>query len=121
MKEKVRQITSRTGGRSISSVVAELRGYLIGWKEYFKLADTPTIFRRLDEWIRRRLRMLHLRQWKCGWTAFDALRARGLSRQNAAIAAAQVRQWWRTSNHRTVDIALPNTYFDALGVPRIAA
>src|SRR4051812_34697 len=51
MKEKVRQITGRSRGRSVPSVVAELRGYLIGWKEYFKLADTPGIFRKLDEWI----------------------------------------------------------------------
>ena len=121
MKDKVRQITSRNGGRSISSVVAKLRGYLIGWKEYFKLADTPGVFRRLDEWIRRRLRMLHLKQWKRGSTTFRELRARGISQHAAAAAASHVTRWWLTSKHSAVDIALPNAYFDALGLPRLAA
>src|SRR6185369_11394219 len=45
MKERVRNITSRNGGRSIDQVTSELRGYLLGWKEYFRLADTPNIFK----------------------------------------------------------------------------
>jgi RNA-directed DNA polymerase len=48
MKQRVWQITSRNGGRSLSSVIAELRGCLVGWKDYFRLADTPRIFRELD-------------------------------------------------------------------------
>ena len=63
MKEKVRQITGRNGGRSIQKVVEELRAYLPGWKNYFALAETAGIFRTLDEWIRHRLRQLHLKQW----------------------------------------------------------
>ncbi len=79
MKDRVRQITRRTGGRSMRQVFAELRGYLLGWKEYFRLADTPRIFRDLDEWIRHRLRAVHLKQWKRGTTVYRELRARGLS------------------------------------------
>jgi RNA-directed DNA polymerase len=56
MKQRVRAITARSRGRSIPTVVAELRGYLVGWKEYFRLADTPGIFRELDKWIGHRLR-----------------------------------------------------------------
>jgi hypothetical protein len=41
MKEKVRLLTRRTVGRSIPSVITELRSYLLGWKEYFRLAETP--------------------------------------------------------------------------------
>ncbi len=56
MKDRVREITSRSGGRSTKSVFAELRGYLQGWKQYFRLAGTPGIFEDLDKWIRHRLR-----------------------------------------------------------------
>ena len=59
MKERVRIITRRTRGRSIVQVVQELRSYLVGWKEYFRLADTPGIFANLDQWIRHRLRAIH--------------------------------------------------------------
>ncbi|MBU1932254.1 group II intron reverse transcriptase/maturase, partial [Patescibacteria group bacterium] len=66
MKERVRRITKRTRGRSIEQVARELRSYLVGWKAYFRLADTPRIFRELDEWIRHRLRAIHLKHWKRG-------------------------------------------------------
>jgi len=59
MKERVREITTRNGGRSMDRVIAELRSYLKGWKgrwkAYFRLAETPRVFRDLDEWIRREL------------------------------------------------------------------
>jgi group II intron reverse transcriptase/maturase len=47
-KERIRQITSRNGGRALERVVKELRSYLLGWKAYFRLADTPGVFRALD-------------------------------------------------------------------------
>ena len=120
MKERVRQITSRNGGRSLSTVVAKLRGYLIGWKEYFKLADTPRTFSDLDKWIRHRLRTLQLKQWKRGRTIFRELRARGMSERSAAQVAANARRWCHNAR-LAIHIALPNAYFDKLGVPRLAA
>ena len=87
-KERVRQITSRSGGRSLQQVAEELRRYVLGWKAYFGLADTPGVFRDLDQWIHRRLRTLQLRQWKRGRTAYRELRARGVS-ENLAWRAAR--------------------------------
>ncbi len=61
--------TRRTRGRSMGQIVEELRAYLLGWKQYFQLARMPFVFRELDEWLRHRLRMLHLVHWKRGQTA----------------------------------------------------
>jgi hypothetical protein len=119
LKDRVRQITSRTGGRSLVQVAKELRQYLLGWKGYFQLADTPKIFRGLDEWIRHRLRAIQLKHWKRGRTVFRELRVRGMSRSAAAKVAANVRSWWKNSA-MAINIALPNTYFEELGVPRLA-
>lgn len=120
MKERVRSITSRTRGRSIPSVVAELRSYLPGWKEYFKLQERPSLFRELDGWIRHRLRMLHLKHWKNARNAYRELRARGLSETDARKVAGNLRSWWRNS-HMALNRALPPSYFDRLGLPRLAA
>ena len=120
MKERVRLITRRTVGRSIRQVVTELRSYLVGWKEYFRLADTPKIFGELDEWIRHRLRAIHLKQWNRGTTIFRELRARGLSELNAAIVARNGRRWWKNSA-KLIHKAFPIRYFDELGLPRLAA
>jgi len=120
MKDKVREITRRSGGRSMRQVADRLRSYLIGWKNYFRLSDTPRVFRLLDEWIRHRLRTLQLRQWKRPRTIFKKLHARGMTEASAAKVAANARRWCRNS-HLAVNIALPNRFIDELGVPRLGA
>ena len=120
MKDRVREITTRSGGRSMDRVIAELRSYLGGWKQYFRLAETPRVLSDLDEWIRHRLRLVQLKQWKRGTTTFRELRARGMSRDAAAKVAGNTRRWWRNSG-MAIHIALPTSYYDRMGVPRLAA
>jgi RNA-directed DNA polymerase len=120
LKARVRKITSRNGGRSMTSVAKELRSYLTGWKLYFQLAETPRVFKDLDKWLHHRLRAVQLQQWKRGTTAYRALRARGLSDTDARQGAAHVRRWWAAAAHPAFTIALPISYFDRLGVPHLA-
>jgi hypothetical protein len=120
MKERVRWITRRNGGRSIEQVAEALRSYLVGWREYFRLADTPKIFGELDQWLRHRLRALHLKCWRRGRAIYRELRARGLSEDQAAKVAGNSRRWWHNSA-LALNRALPIRYFDQLGVPRLAA
>jgi group II intron reverse transcriptase/maturase len=119
MKERVREITSRTGGRSLAHVVALLRSYLVGWKAYFRLADTPGIFTDVDKWLHRRLRMLILKQQKRGTTLYRTLRARGNSDRSARAAAAHSGRWWAMATHGALKTAYPTQYFLSLGVPRL--
>ena len=121
MKDRVRQITGRTRGRSLKQVVAELRSYLPGWKEYFRLDETPWTFSNLDAWIRRRLRLVQLKQWGRGSKVFSKLRGLGLSTRGAAEVAAHCKRWWRTSRHVGLQTALSNRYFAEMGVPKLAS
>jgi len=120
MKSRVRILTKRTRGRSIKQVVEDLRSYLVGWKGYFRLADTPRVFRELDEWIRHRLRAIYLKHWKRGRTIYRELRSRGLSAAGARRVAANGRRWWKNSG-MLIHVAFPIRYFEELGVPRLAA
>jgi group II intron reverse transcriptase/maturase len=120
LRERVRSITRRSGGRSMVSVVTELRGYLIGWKEYFRLTETPGVLRDLDGWVLRRLRAVQLKQWKRGTTVYRELRTRNVSKCVARAGAAHAHRWWRTAAHGALHTALPARHFDALGVPRLA-
>jgi RNA-directed DNA polymerase len=119
-KERIREITSRNGGRSLAKVVEELRAYLLGWKAYFRLADTPGIFHDLDQWIARRLRMVQLKQWKRGTTVYRELRRRGVPERVSRAAAAHARSWWRTANHGALKTAMPTKFLEGLGLPRLA-
>jgi group II intron reverse transcriptase/maturase len=118
-RDRVRELTNRNRGASLRTVVAELAVYLRGWKQYFHLAETPRIFRDLDRWIRRRLRMLRMKQWKRGRTAYVALVAAGVPAASARAAAAHLRRWWCISHHPAIQAALPPALFDAMGLPRL--
>jgi RNA-directed DNA polymerase len=120
MKERVRQITSRNGGRSMDAVTKELRQYLTGWKLYFRLAETPGTFEDLDKWIRHRLRQVQLKQWRRGRTAYRELVSRGAPEPLAARIAKNTRRWWRTSG-MGLNVVFPASYFDAIGIPRLVA
>jgi RNA-directed DNA polymerase len=120
MKQRIRELTSRSSGKSMKTVFAEARGYLSGWKQYFRLADTPRVFGRLDEWIRHRLRMVQLKQWKRGPTTYRELKRLGANEDAARQVAANSRRWWRNSS-MLLNTALPTSYFDRRGVPRLAS
>ena len=70
---------------------------LLGWKAYFRLAQTPRVWRELDEWLRHRLRAIQLKQWRRGTTMYRELRALGAKPDVARRVAANSRRWWRNS------------------------
>ena len=119
-KRRARAITARMGGRSLHNVVTDLRAYLPGWKGYFRLAETPSVFVGLDKWLRHRLRALLLKQWKRGRTIHRELRRRGMSGATLGSAARYGRRWWYDSAQKAAQNALPPSYFDSVGVPRLA-
>jgi group II intron reverse transcriptase/maturase len=119
LRERIRQLTRRTRGRSLEQIAEDLRGYVPGWKAYFRLAQTPKVMRELDEWLRHRLRAVQLTQWRGGTTMFRQLRALGVSVDLAARIAGNARRWWRNSR-MGLNRVLPVGHFDRLGVPRFS-
>ncbi|KVD32516.1 group II intron reverse transcriptase/maturase [Burkholderia ubonensis] len=117
-KQRVRELTRR-GGCSLAQVVGKLRPYLLGWKGYFRLAQTPGVMRELDEWVRHRLRAIQLKHWKRGTTMYRELRALGATHDVARQVAANSRRWWRNSG-KLLNGVLPIAWFDRLGLPRLS-
>jgi len=118
-KARIRQLTRRSGGRSMSEVVEKLRSYLLGWKAYYGLAQTPRVWRELDEWLRHRMRSIQLWHWKRPQTIYRELKALGASPDVARQVAVNSRRWWRNSN-RLIKTVLTIAYFDQLGLPRLS-
>ena len=117
-RQRIRQITSRSRGRSMTQVVDELRTYVLGWKAYFQLAQTRTVWQKLDEWMRHRMRALQLKQWRRGTTIYRELIALGSYPDAARAVAANSRCWWRNSG-QAMNRVLTIAYFDRLGMPRL--
>jgi len=117
-KQRVRQLTRRIGGKGMAEVAHKLKQYVNGWKAYFKLADTPRVWRELDEWMRHRLRAIQLKQWKRGSTMYRELTKLGAPQGVAERVAGNSRCWWRNSNG-LIKTVLTIQYFDKLGAPRL--
>jgi RNA-directed DNA polymerase len=120
-KRRVRELTGRTRGVSMERMASELGQYLHGWLGYFGKCETPSVLASLGEWFRRRLRSAIWKQWKRGRTRFAELRRRGVSRDLAAQTAGSAHGPWRLANSEGLSIALPNAYFDSLGIPRLTS
>jgi len=118
-KQRIRQLTRRSGGRSMQDVADRLRPYVLGWKAYFRLAQTPKVWRELDRWMRHRLRAVQLKQWKRGKTMYRALLALGAKPDVARKVAANSRRWWRNSG-MLLNAVLTLEWSDKLGIPRLA-
>lgn len=118
-KQKVRRLTRRSSGRSMADIIESLRSYILGWKAYFKLAQTLGVWRKLDEWMRHRLRAIQLKHWRRGTTIYRELRALGAMTTVARQVAANSRRWWRNSA-KLLNSVLTIAYFDRLGMPRLS-
>lgn len=118
-KQRIRELTKRSGGRSMPQIVEKLRSYMLGWRGYFKLAQTPQVWRRLDEWLRHRLRAIQLKHWKRGKTMYREMLQLGATPLVAQRVAASSTCWWRNAD-RLLKTVLTIAYFDQLGVPRLS-
>jgi len=116
-KERIREQTRRTRGISLQQMVNdEVTIYLREWLGYFGDCQTPSVLQRLESWLRRRLRSVVWKQWKRGRTRFKELRKRGVSKDLAAQTAGSAHGPWRIANSPALALALPNAYFDSLGL-----
>jgi group II intron reverse transcriptase/maturase len=118
-RHRIRQLTRRSGGRSIAQVIEGLRPYVLGWKAYFGLTQTPKIWRSLDEWMRHRMRAIHLKHWRRGTTIYRELLKLGAKPKVALLVAKNSRRWWRNS-YLALNNVLTTAYFDSLGMPRLS-
>ena len=120
MKDRVRALTRRNGGKSFADVVDRLTVYLRGWRGYFRIAQRSKVFADVDGWIRHRLRALKLKQWRRGETAHREALRMGANPNAAARIAGNLRCWWLNAR-MLANSVMPNRFFDDLGLPRLGA
>jgi len=116
---RIRELTKRTRGVSTEQMAEELARYLRGWLGYFGKCQTPSVLQKLEEWTRHRLRSAIWKQWKRGSVRFAELRKRDVGKDLAAQTAGSAHGPWRIANSPALSFALPNAYFDSLGIPRL--
>jgi RNA-directed DNA polymerase len=116
-KKRIRQLTKRNRGSSLTRVVSELRSYLLGWRGYFGFCQTPSVLRVFDSWIHRRLRCYAWKQWKTGKRRFAELRRLGIGKDLAAQTAGSRKGYWHLSRSPALSMSLTRAYLQELGLP----
>lgn len=115
---KLRRLTKRTRSGKLGEVIDEVNEYSIGWVGYFQLADTPSVMKELDGWLRRRMRQLVWKRWKRGKTRWHKLRALGVPSGRAALGAVGTSPWQMAASP-VVNEALSNAYWRQQGLRSI--
>ena len=116
MKNKIREITSRKKPYPMDYRIKKLNQYLMGWCGYFALADTPSVFRAFDSWIRRRLRMCMWKNWKKPSTKVRKLIGLGAPKDKAYEWGNSRKSYWRISKSPVLHRTLGNSYWSSQGL-----
>jgi hypothetical protein len=116
LEDKVRDVLKGARGRSLATVIIELNPILRGWMAYFRLSETKLAVEELDGWIRRKLRCILWRQWKRPYTRAQNLMKRGLTEERAFRSAFNQRGPWWNSGASHLNLAIPKSFFDRLGL-----
>src|SRR5665647_1642643 len=115
MRSKVKELTSRSNGMGNVVRATELRRYIMGWINYFKLADIKKLLLETDSWMRRRIRMIYWKQWKRVRTKLKMLKSLGIHEQKAWEYANTRKSYWRTSNSPILSKSLTNKVIKGFG------
>lgn len=115
-KQRIRALTSRKKSISMEERIKKLNRYLVGWLGYYQLAETHTIFRGLDSWIRRRLRMIRWKEWKRIKTKYKNLMKQGIKPGKAWEWANTRKAYWRIASSPILHKALGDKYWSSQGL-----
>jgi RNA-directed DNA polymerase len=111
-KDKVREMTKRGTGRRLEYIIKELNPVLTGWINYYRVANIKALIRELMSWIRRRLRMIKMKQWKTYKAMHKFKRKQGIKETGEKMAVTK----WKNSNAHIIHILLSNKFFENLGL-----
>jgi RNA-directed DNA polymerase len=116
IKLKLKELFRRGRGWSLARTIRELNPVLRGWGHYYRLSNVEGVFEELDQWVRRRLRLLLWRQWKRPRTRAKELQKRGLDRDRARRSAYNGRGPWWNAGASPMNQAIPIGALSQMGL-----
>jgi len=118
-QRRVREITRRAKGVSMTTTIEELAPYMRGWRGYFGFCETPEVLLSLTRWVRLRLRAAMWRQWKTPRRRREALIKLGVRERLANNTAGSGLGPWYLAKAKALSVGLSNAYFKSLGLPSL--
>jgi RNA-directed DNA polymerase len=118
-KRRVREITRRAKGVSMTTTIEELAPYMRGWRGYFGFCETPEVLIGLTRWVRLRLRAAMWRQWKTPRRRRAVLLELGVRPRLASNTAGSGLGPWYLAKAKALSVGLSNAYLKSLGLPSL--
>lgn len=119
LRERIRELTPRSRGRSLQSTIRGANAYLRGWLGHFRVctAGIERVVQNADAHLRRRLRAIVLKHWKRKRTIARRLIRLGVKPRTAwRRVYAGSKSLWALSHDSAVDRGLSNAYFAERGL-----
>ena len=120
LKSKLKYLTGRSRIGNIQNAYVKLSQIIVGWVNYFKLANMKRRLRELDEWLRRRIRMCYWKQWKKISTKFRNLKKLGIDEHKAWEFANTRKGYWRIANSPILSMSITNARLKKAGLTSLS-
>jgi RNA-directed DNA polymerase len=120
LKDQLRMLTRRRWSVPMEYRISRLNRFIAGWLAYFRIAQRVSVLGKLDGWLRRRLRQIRWKEWKTAAARRHNLRIRGISETEARKWAGVGRRYWRVAGSQILQVSLPNSYWDHLGLKTLS-
>jgi RNA-directed DNA polymerase len=121
VKERLRRITRRNRGIALERMIREANSLTTGWVTYFRHAACKSALRDIDDWLRRKLRCVRLKQCKRAKPIADFLVKHGVPTHRAWLLAGTGKGWWRRSGSPPANEAMTLRWFGELGLVSLQA
>jgi len=115
-KERLRQLTGRSRGVSLEQVIGEINQFVVGWVTFFRHAACKRHLLDMDQWLRRRLRCLRLKQCKRTKTIAHLLQQLGVPKDRAWVGASSGKGWWRCADTPPIHEGMSAAWISSLGL-----
>jgi group II intron reverse transcriptase/maturase len=116
LKSHLKELTGRSRIRQVDITYTKIKQKMVGWINYFKLADMKKLMKTLDEWLRRRIRMCYWKRWKKIGTKYKNLIKLGATKQKAWEHANTRKGYWRTAKSPILQTTITNNKLEKAGL-----
>ncbi|NLW16019.1 MAG: group II intron reverse transcriptase/maturase [Erysipelothrix sp.] len=108
-KDNIRRLTKRNIGIPMSIVISRLNRFLRGWINYYRIANIKSFCINNMKWIRRRLRMIRMKQWKTHKAMHKEMRRLVIHNDEKMNVTL-----WKNSKVKIIHQTIPNSWFDKM-------
>jgi RNA-directed DNA polymerase len=121
-RHRLRKLTGRSWGVSMTYRIRKLNEYIRGWVQYFGRSPYYRPLPELDAWLRRRLRQCFWKHWRSVRTKVRELLKLGTAKTTALLTALSRKGPWHLSRTLATQTGMTNQWLsESLGLVSIRA